>query len=164
RNPYVPTVHLNVRLFCAFPAAGAPVSWFGGGMDLTPYYGFEDDARHFHMACRDALAPFGAGLHPRFKTRSEEHTSELQSPSPPPTYTLSLTTLFRSRNPYVPTVHLNVRLFCAFPAAGAPVSWFGGGMDLTPYYGFEDDARHFHMACRDALAPFGAGLHPRFKT
>jgi coproporphyrinogen III oxidase len=73
RNPYVPTVHLNVRLFCAFPATGAPVSWFGGGMDLTPYYGFEDDARHFHAACRDALAPFGAGLHPRFKTWCDEY-------------------------------------------------------------------------------------------
>jgi coproporphyrinogen III oxidase len=44
------------------------------------------------------------------------------------------------------------------------VFWFGGGMDLTPYYGFEDDARHFHGVCRDALAPFGEGLYPRFKT
>ena len=73
RNPYVPTVHMNVRLFCALPAGAAPVFWFGGGMDLTPYYGFADDARHFHRACRDALAPFGDALHPRFKAWCDEY-------------------------------------------------------------------------------------------
>jgi coproporphyrinogen III oxidase len=77
---------------------------------------------------------------------------------------LGVSLVFHPRNPYVPTVHMNVRLFCAFPADAPPVSWFGGGMDLTPIYGFEDDARHFHAACRDALAPFGATLYPRFKT
>ena len=77
---------------------------------------------------------------------------------------LGVSLVFHPRNPYVPTVHMNVRLFCAFPADAAPVFWFGGGMDLTPYYGFEDDARHFHRACRDALAPFGDALHPRFKA
>ena len=72
-NPYVPTVHLNVRMFAAQPAGQAPVVWFGGGMDLTPYYGFEEDAAHFHRACRAALAPFGAALHPRFKTWCDEY-------------------------------------------------------------------------------------------
>ncbi|MCX9154583.1 oxygen-dependent coproporphyrinogen oxidase [Niveibacterium sp. 24ML] len=67
RNPYVPTVHLNVRFFIAYPEGRDPVWWFGGGMDLTPYYGFDEDAIHFHRACRDALAPFGADYHPRFK-------------------------------------------------------------------------------------------------
>ncbi len=57
-NPYVPTVHMNVRMLTARPLGGEAVSWFGGGMDLTPYYGFEDDARHFHRTCADALAPF----------------------------------------------------------------------------------------------------------
>ncbi len=66
-NPYVPTVHMNVRMLAALPAGAAPVVWFGGGMDLTPYYGFEEDAVHFHRTCRDALAPFGADLYPRFK-------------------------------------------------------------------------------------------------
>jgi len=66
-------VHMNVRLFCATPREGAPVFWFGGGMDLTPYYGFEEDARHFHATCRDALAPFGAALYPRFKTWCDEY-------------------------------------------------------------------------------------------
>jgi coproporphyrinogen III oxidase len=61
RNPYVPTVHMNVRFFAA-----GNVWWFGGGMDLTPYYPFEEDCVHFHRANRDALAPFH-GLHERFK-------------------------------------------------------------------------------------------------
>jgi coproporphyrinogen III oxidase len=73
RNPYVPTVHMNVRMFCARPAQGEPVSWFGGGMDLTPYYGFEEDAVHFHRTCRDALAPFGPALYPRFKRWCDEY-------------------------------------------------------------------------------------------
>ena len=67
KNPYVPTVHMNVRCFVALKDGENPVWWFGGGMDLTPYYGFEDDARHFHSTCKSALDPFGADLHPRFK-------------------------------------------------------------------------------------------------
>ncbi len=67
RNPYVPTVHMNVRLFTAAKAGEAPVFWFGGGMDLTPYYGFEEDAVHFHAACKAALDPFGESHYPRFK-------------------------------------------------------------------------------------------------
>lgn len=66
-NPYAPTVHMNVRCFIAKQAGEAPVWWFGGGMDLTPYYGFEEDARHFHASCKAALDPFGEELHPRFK-------------------------------------------------------------------------------------------------
>ena len=67
RNPHAPTVHMNVRFFEATLEGKEPVWWFGGGMDLTPCYGFEDDARHFHRTCRDALAPRGADLYPRFK-------------------------------------------------------------------------------------------------
>jgi coproporphyrinogen III oxidase len=73
RNPYVPTAHMNVRLFAARPAGADPVFWFGGGMDLTPYYGFEEDARHFHRVCRDALQPFGDALYPRFKRWCDEY-------------------------------------------------------------------------------------------
>jgi coproporphyrinogen III oxidase len=81
RNPYVPTVHMNVRLFVALPREGGtvagppaqPVWWFGGGMDLTPYYGFEEDATHFHRSCREALAPFGADYHPRYKRWCDEY-------------------------------------------------------------------------------------------
>ena len=67
RNPYVPTVHMNVRFFVA-----GDVWWFGGGMDLTPYYPFEEDCAHFHRANRDALAPF-PGLHARFKKQCDEY-------------------------------------------------------------------------------------------
>jgi coproporphyrinogen III oxidase len=73
RNPYVPTVHMNVRMFAAMPAGRDAVSWFGGGMDLTPYYGFEEDAVAFHRVNRDALAPFGAALYPRFKQWCDEY-------------------------------------------------------------------------------------------
>jgi coproporphyrinogen III oxidase len=73
RNPYVPTVHMNVRFFIATRAGADPVWWFGGGMDLTPYYGFEEDAIHFHRSCRDALTPHGADLHPRFKRWCDDY-------------------------------------------------------------------------------------------
>jgi coproporphyrinogen III oxidase len=73
RNPYVPTVHMNVRMFAALPAGGEPVVWFGGGMDLTPFYGFEEDAAHFHRVVRDALAPFGGDAYPRFKRWCDEY-------------------------------------------------------------------------------------------
>jgi coproporphyrinogen III oxidase len=100
-NPYVPTVHMNVRLFVARAAARADTEsgvagsasetaahragarpaeagardlwWFGGGMDLTPYYGFEEDARHFHATCKAALAPFGPAQYPRFKRWCDEY-------------------------------------------------------------------------------------------
>ncbi|CAN5296371.1 oxygen-dependent coproporphyrinogen oxidase [soil metagenome] len=73
RNPYVPTVHMNVRMFAALPAGREPVVWFGGGMDLTPYYGFEEDAQHFHRVNHEALAPFGDDKYPRFKTWCDEY-------------------------------------------------------------------------------------------
>ncbi len=73
RNPYVPTVHMNVRLLLARPEGREPVAWFGGGMDLTPYYGFDEDARHFHRSCRDALNPHGTALYPRFKAWCDEY-------------------------------------------------------------------------------------------
>jgi len=76
---------------------------------------------------------------------------------------MGVSLVFHPRNPYVPTVHMNVRMFAAHRPDGEVVTWFGGGMDLTPYYGFEEDAVHFHHACRDALAPFGADKYPRFK-
>jgi coproporphyrinogen III oxidase len=73
RNPYVPTVHMNVRFLMAEQDGAQPVAWFGGGMDLTPYYGFEEDALHFHTICRQALAPFGAQTHAKFKKWCDEY-------------------------------------------------------------------------------------------
>lgn len=71
-NPFAPTVHLNVRFFVAH-GDGDDVWWFGGGMDLTPSYGFDEDASHFHRTCHDAVAPFGHELHPRFKAECDRY-------------------------------------------------------------------------------------------
>jgi coproporphyrinogen III oxidase len=76
---------------------------------------------------------------------------------------MGVSLVFHPRNPYAPTVHMNVRFFTTTGEGDQRVWWFGGGMDLTPYYGFEEDAQHFHQTCRNALDPFGAELHPRFK-
>ena len=73
RNPYVPTVHMNVRFFVAEKPGEEPIWWFGGGMDLTPYYGFEEDAVHFHRTCRDAVQPFGEQYYPRLKKECDEY-------------------------------------------------------------------------------------------
>ncbi len=73
RNPYVPTCHANVRFFVAEQDGEPPVWWFGGGFDLTPYYGFDEDARHFHRVARSACAPFGDDLYPRLKTWCDEY-------------------------------------------------------------------------------------------
>ena len=73
RNPYCPTSHMNVRCFIARKENEEPIWWFGGGMDLTPYYGFEEDARHFHATCRQALAPFGPDVHARYKKWCDEY-------------------------------------------------------------------------------------------
>ncbi|TAL55736.1 oxygen-dependent coproporphyrinogen oxidase [Pandoraea sp.] len=73
RNPYCPTVHMNVRMLVATQDGQTPVFWFGGGMDLTPYYGFEEDCRHFHLTCKVALDPFGTELYPRFKQWCDEY-------------------------------------------------------------------------------------------
>jgi coproporphyrinogen III oxidase len=75
RNPCAPTVHLNVRMFVAHAARGGDDAWwFGGGMDLTPYYPFVEDAVHFHRACRDALAPFGGPeLHAKYKRWCDDY-------------------------------------------------------------------------------------------
>ncbi len=89
-----------------------------------------------------------------------QHRSELAGA---PFEAMGVSLVFHPRNPYVPTVHMNVRMLTATPASAAPVAWFGGGMDLTPYYGFEEDAVHFHRVNRDALDPFGPELYPRFK-
>ncbi len=69
-NPFVPTVHLNVRMLSAQPEGAAPVSWWGGGMDLTPYYGYERDAQHFHQVCAQAVGP---ERYPYFKSACDDY-------------------------------------------------------------------------------------------
>lgn len=72
-NPYIPTVHLNVRFLEAIKDGAKPVWWFGGGMDLTPYYGFEEDAKHFHQTCKSSLESFGSDYHKRFKKWCDQY-------------------------------------------------------------------------------------------
>ncbi len=108
---------------------------------------------------------------PQLPPSATQHRPELAGA---PFEAMGVSLVFHPRNPFVPTVHMNVRMIAAGSgAAGSgaaghpgnePTCWFGGGMDLTPVYGFEEDARHFHRVCCDALAPFGDTLYPRFKT
>jgi len=97
---------------------------------------------------------------PKLPPSATQHRPELAGA---PFEAMGVSLVFHPRNPYVPTVHMNVRMLAALPEGGEPVCWFGGGMDLTPYYGFEEDAAAFHRHCRDALAPFGEDKYPRFK-
>jgi coproporphyrinogen III oxidase len=78
---------------------------------------------------------------------------------------IGVSLVFHPHNPYVPTVHMNVRSFVAksLDKSGEDAWWFGGGMDLTPYYPFEEDAIHFHKTCQQALAPLGENYYPKFK-
>lgn len=73
KNPYVPTSHANVRFFVAEKEGEEPVWWFGGGFDLTPFYGFEEDVMHWHQTARDACAPFGEGIYPEFKSWCDDY-------------------------------------------------------------------------------------------
>ena len=110
------------------------------------------------------LAPAGANfshvLGDRLPPSASAHRPELAGRQ---WEAMGVSLVFHPRNPYIPTVHMNVRCFIAEKAGEAPVWWFGGGMDLTPYYGFAEDAAHFHATCKQALEPFGADWHPRFK-
>jgi len=73
KNPYVPTSHANVRFFVAEKEGEDPVWWFGGGFDLTPFYGFEEDVVHWHQTARDACDPFGETIYPEFKSWCDDY-------------------------------------------------------------------------------------------
>lgn len=97
---------------------------------------------------------------PRLPPSATAHRPELAGA---PFEAMGVSLVFHPRNPYVPTVHMNVRMISATSPSGELACWFGGGLDLTPYYGFEEDAVHFHQTCQSALAPFGQDKYPRFK-
>ncbi|MBQ0795818.1 oxygen-dependent coproporphyrinogen oxidase [Zhongshania sp.] len=73
QNPYIPTSHANVRFFVAEKPGEEPVWWFGGGYDLTPYYGFEDDCRHWHQVAKGTCEPFGAEVYPKYKKWCDDY-------------------------------------------------------------------------------------------
>ena len=128
----------------------------GGGLSCVIEGGalFERGGVNFSHVTGDRLPPSASAGRPELAGRGFE--------------AMGVSLVLHPRNPYVPTVHMNVRFFIANPPAGdtaaEPVWWFGGGMDLTPYYGFEPDAVHFHRTCSDALAPFDAGRYAEYKA
>jgi len=97
---------------------------------------------------------------PQLPPSATQHRPELAGA---PFTAMGVSLVFHPRNPYVPTVHMNVRMIAAGHPGQPATCWFGGGMDLTPFYPFAQDAQHFHQVCHDAVAPFGAELYPRFK-
>ncbi len=123
----------------------------GGGISRLVEEGnvFERGGCNFSHVTGANLPPSAAAARPELAGRAWE--------------AMGVSLVLHPRNPYAPTVHMNVRFFTASAPGQEPVWWFGGGMDLTPFYGDAGDARHFHQCCHDALAPFGAGLHARFK-
>jgi coproporphyrinogen III oxidase len=125
----------------------------GGGVSRVIEHGgvFERGGVNFSHVSGKTLPPSATASRPELAGRRWD--------------ALGLSLVLHPRNPYVPTVHMNVRFFVAHAITNTapPVWWFGGGMDLTPYYGYQDDAVHFHKSCRDALSPFGADVYPRYK-
>jgi coproporphyrinogen III oxidase len=123
----------------------------GGGISCVIEEGgvFERGGVNFSHVAGPSMPPSASASRPELAGRSFE--------------AMGVSLVMHPRNPFVPTVHMNVRFFVARKSDADPVWWFGGGMDLTPYYGFSDDAVHFHQTCRDALAPFGAELHAKLK-
>jgi len=123
----------------------------GGGMSCVMEEGnaLERGGVNFSHVFGDKLPPSASASRPELAGRGFE--------------AMGVSLVFHPRNPYAPTVHMNVRFFQAQKPGAEPVWWFGGGMDLTPYYGFEEDAVHFHTMCRNALTPFGADYHARYK-
>ncbi|MFC4161018.1 oxygen-dependent coproporphyrinogen oxidase [Chitinimonas lacunae] len=126
------------------PAGGGGISRILEGGEL-----FERGGVGFSHVHGDRLPPSASAHRPELAGRAWE--------------AMGVSLVLHPRNPYIPTVHMNVRMFRATGVGEPDVVWFGGGMDLTPYYGFEEDARHFHRVCRDTLNPFGEQYYPRFK-
>jgi coproporphyrinogen III oxidase len=97
---------------------------------------------------------------PRLPPAATEHRPELAGHG---FHAVSLSLIVHPRNPYAPTSHMNVRCFLAERDGADPAWWVGGGFDMTPYYGFEEDVVHWHRTAKAACDPFGPELYPRFK-
>lgn len=123
----------------------------GGGISRAFNAGaiFEKAGVNFSHVMGESLPPSATAQRPELTGRSFE--------------TMGVSLITHPRNPYVPTSHANVRFFIASQTGVDPIWWFGGGFDLTPYYGFEEDARHWHRIARQACDPFGDDVYPRYK-
>lgn len=123
----------------------------GGGISrvLTEGAAFEQAGVNFSHVFGDKLPPSATAHRPELAGRTFQ--------------ALGVSLVIHPRNPYVPTSHANVRFFIAEKEGAEPVWWFGGGFDLTPYYGFEEDAVHWHSVAREACQPFGEDMYPRYK-
>ncbi len=125
----------------------------GGGTSCLLEEGnvFERAGVGFSHVLGNKLPPSASAAHPEAAGRAWE--------------AMGVSLVFHPRNPYVPTVHMNVRFFVAMAQSNtdADIWWFGGGMDLTPYYGFEEDAVHFHRTNKTALDTFNPSYYPQFK-
>jgi len=128
----------------------------GGGISRVIEEGklFERGGVNFSHVQGSGLPPSASASRPELAGRAWE--------------AMGVSLVLHPRNPHCPTVHMNVRFFVATKEDTeedtAPAWWFGGGMDLTPYYGYAEDAQHFHRTCKLALDPFGAERHPQFKA
>jgi len=124
----------------------------GGGTSMVIEKGnlFERGGVNFSHVFGDNLPPSATAARPELGGRSFE--------------AMGVSLVLHPENPFVPTVHLNVRFFIAKKKSAAPVWWFGGGMDLTPYYGFDEDCIHFHATCKKALDAHDISLHAKFKS
>ncbi len=124
----------------------------GGGRSRVLAEGavFEKAGVNFSHVYGDQLPPSASAVRPELAGRSWQ--------------AMGVSLVIHPRNPYVPTSHANVRFFVAEKPGEEPVWWFGGGYDLTPYYGFEEDCRHWHQVAQQACAPFGEEVYPRFKA
>ncbi|WP_409194158.1 oxygen-dependent coproporphyrinogen oxidase [Accumulibacter sp.] len=130
-------------------AAGQALSGDGRTCIVEGGAVFERAGVAFSHVRGDALPPSASAQRPELAGRGFE--------------AMGVSAVFHPTNPYCPTAHMNVRALLATKPDEAPAWWFGGGMDLTPYYPFVEDIRHFHGVCRDALNAFGDELYPRYK-
>ncbi|HMZ77826.1 MAG TPA: oxygen-dependent coproporphyrinogen oxidase [Rhodocyclaceae bacterium] len=123
----------------------------GGGVTRLIEEGdfFERGGCNFSHVMGEGLPPSATAARPELAGRRYE--------------AMGVSLVLHPRNPYAPTVHMNVRFFIASADGKDDVWWFGGGMDLTPYYPFEEDVRHFHATCKAAVLPWGEAEYQRLK-
>lgn len=123
----------------------------GGGRSRVISNGavFEQGGVNFSHVFGDTLPPSATAQRPELAGRSFQ--------------AMGVSLVIHPHNPLIPTSHANVRFFVAEKPGEAPVWWFGGGFDLTPYYGFEEDCTEWHQNAQAACQPFGEEVYPRYK-